>query len=72
MNNSYAYLRSFSRNTNSFRIDLYRYQKGSAAVEYSIVTLAVITALFIPLNGDGSLTGVGSVSYTHLTLPTKA
>lgn len=36
-----------------------RYQSGAAAVEYTVVTLAVITALFVPLGGDGSLSGVG-------------
>lgn len=34
-------------------------QAGSAAVEYTVVTLAVIAALFIPLGGEGSLSGVG-------------
>ena len=34
-------------------------QKGSATVEYTIVTLIVITALFVPLGGEGSLSGVG-------------
>lgn len=36
-----------------------RHQTGAAAVEYTVVTLAVITALFVPLGGEGSLSGVG-------------
>lgn len=34
-------------------------QGGSATVEYTLVSLAVIAALFIPLGGEGSLSGVG-------------
>lgn len=34
-------------------------QRGAASVEYTVVTLMVIVALFIPLKGEGSLSGVG-------------
>jgi len=34
-------------------------QRGAATVEYSVVTLMVIVALFVPLGGEGSLSGVG-------------
>jgi len=36
-----------------------RFQSGAATVEYTVVTLIVISALFVPLGGPGSLSGVG-------------
>ncbi len=33
-------------------------QRGATSVEYILVTMAVITALFVPLGGEGSLSGV--------------
>jgi len=37
------------------------FQHGSTTVEYSIVSLVVITVLFVPLGGEGSLSGVGLI-----------
>lgn len=45
-----------------FRLARYRcgnLQKGSVMVEYTVVTLIVITVLFVPLGGEGSLSAVG-------------
>lgn len=33
-------------------------QQGAATLEYTVVTLMVIVALFIPVGGEGSLSGV--------------
>jgi len=53
------YMKVFSRQACIAQYRLYKLQRGSAAVEYTVVTLIVIGALFVPLNGAGSLSGVG-------------
>ena len=47
--------------------------EGPFFIEHEMATVAVLSNLIIPADEtSGSATDAGAVSYTHLTLPTKA